>query len=243
MRIEGFVIHLARAEQRRPQVEKLRQMLPMPVHVVDAVDGQKLTQAEIDAVYGRKLHRPHYPFDLRAGEVGCFLSHRNAWREIVRRNLDAGLIVEDDVEVDAGLLQRILDLYAGTFEPSDYLRFPQKLNEKGEAVASAGGITILEPVVPGLGMVLQLVGRDAAAALLAETERFDRPVDTTIQLRRNGLRLLSSRPACVCEISARIGGSVIQKKGKGFAEIISREVRRAIYRAKMRLTVRSGASG
>ena len=237
MRVEGFVIHLARAEQRQPQVEKLRRDLTMPVHVVDAVDGSNLTQEQIDVVYGRKLHRPRYPFDLRVGEVGCFLSHRDAWREIVRRDLDAGLIVEDDVEVDVGLLQQILDLHAGVFDPSDYLRLPRKSNEKGEAIAGAGNITIFEPVVPGVGMQMQLVGRDAAAALLAETERFDRPVDTTLQLRRNDIRLLSSRPVCISEISARIGGSVIQKKSKGLREIISREVKRALYRAKVRRSV------
>jgi hypothetical protein len=31
------------------------------------------------------LHRPRYPFALRAAEIGCFLSHRRAWREILDR--------------------------------------------------------------------------------------------------------------------------------------------------------------
>ncbi|KQZ87137.1 glycosyl transferase [Mesorhizobium sp. Root157] len=242
MQIEAFIIHLARATQRRTQVERLRESLPMPSHVVDAVDGQTLGDDEIAAVYRRHLHRPRYPFELRTGEIGCFLSHRKAWREIVERGLDAGLIIEDDVEVDIATVRRLIDAASGRFHAGDYIRFPQKLNETGRVVASGDGVSIIEPKQVGLGMVMQLVGRDAAAMLLEITERFDRPVDTTIQLRPSPrMRILSSTPVCVREISAAMGGSTIQKKAKPLTEIVSREVKRACYRLKLK--ARSQASG
>lgn len=236
MRIEAFIIHLARATQRRAHVESLRQtLLPIPSHIVDAVDGQLLSDGEIAAVYRRHLQRPHYPFDLRIGEIGCFLSHRKAWREIVERGLDAGLIVEDDVEVDIDAVRRLIDTGSAEFKAGDYLRFPQKLNESGHVVASRNGVSVIEPKRVGLGMVMQLVGRDAAAVLLDATERFDRPVDTTLQLRPClKMRILSSTPVCVREISAAMGGSTIQKKAKSPAEIVSREVKRAWYRLQLK---------
>jgi GR25 family glycosyltransferase involved in LPS biosynthesis len=235
MRIEAFIIHLARATQRRPQVEALRAALPMPSHIVDAVDGQLLGDAEIGEVYKRHLHRPRYPFELRRGEIGCFLSHRKAWREIVERGLDAGLIVEDDVEVDTAGLGRLLEANLGCFDAADYLRFPQKLNETGRIAVTGGGVTIIEPRQVGLGMVMQLVGREAAAILLDATERFDRPVDTTIQLKPSRkLRILSSTPVCVREVSETMGGSTIQKKAKPMKEIVAREIKRALYRLKLK---------
>lgn len=238
MRVEAFIIHLARAEKRRPQVEKLRRDLPVPAHVIDAVDGNALSAAEIEQVYQRHLFKPRYPFALRPGEIGCFLSHRRAWQAIVDRGLDAGLIVEDDVEVDVGTLERLFGLHRGVFAARDYLRFPHKANEAGQIVAESEDATLFKPAVPGLGMVMQLVGREAASALLAQTERFDRPVDTAIQLGCNGIRLLSSRPLCVREISAQMGGTVIQGKQKSLGESVTREVKRAIYRARMRRAVK-----
>ena len=31
--------------------------------------------------------------------IGCFLSHRKAWKKIVEQKLDAGLILEDDIRI------------------------------------------------------------------------------------------------------------------------------------------------
>ena len=48
----------------------------------------------------RQLFDPPYPFQLRIGEIGCFLSHRQIWAEIVRRGLPAAFIIEDDAGLD-----------------------------------------------------------------------------------------------------------------------------------------------
>ncbi len=69
MNAEAFIIHLQRAEGRRPQVEALKATLPLTVNVIDAVDGLKLSESDIDAVYRRIFHRPRYPFELRAADV------------------------------------------------------------------------------------------------------------------------------------------------------------------------------
>jgi GR25 family glycosyltransferase involved in LPS biosynthesis len=238
MRIEGFVIHLARAVQRRPQVETLRGALPMPVHIVDAVDGRAMTPAETAAVCRPRLYRPRYPFALGAGEIGCFLSHRKAWREIVERGLDAGLIVEDDVAVDTETFSRLLELVRTVAGPGDFIRFPQKLRgETGPVIASGdGGLSIIEPATPAFGMVMQIVGRDAAARLLELTETFDRPVDAVLQMRwLHGLRILSARPTVTTEISRELGGTLAQSSRKSLYGTLAREIRRPLYRGAVRL--------
>ena len=238
MRIEGFVIHLARAEQRRPQVETLRGSLPMPVHVIDAVDGRAMTPDQIAAVCQPALHWPRYPFALGAGEIGCFLSHRKAWREIVERDIVAGLIVEDDVAVDIGGFTRIMELVSAVAGPADFVRFPQKL--RGETGAEVGsgqeGCSLIEPATPAFGMVMQLVGREAARKLLDATEVFDRPVDAVLQMRwLHGVRILSARPLVTTEISRDLGGTLAQSGRRGILETIGREIRRPLYRGAVRL--------
>jgi GR25 family glycosyltransferase involved in LPS biosynthesis len=238
MRIEGFVIHLARAERRRPQVEALRDALPMPVHVVEAVDGRAMTPDEIASVYRPRLYRPRYPFALGAGEIGCFLSHRKAWREIVARDLDAGLIVEDDVAVDAERLRRLLDLVGQVAGPADFVRFPQK--ERGEAGPVVGrgesGSLLIEPVTPAFGTVMQIVGRDAAARLLDLTETFDRPVDVLLQMRwLHRIRIQSARPLVTAEISRELGGTLVQARRHSLSATMKREIQRPLYRGTVRL--------
>lgn len=244
MRVEGFVIHLARATQRRPQVEYLRARLPMPVHVVDAVDGRAMTPAEIDAVRRPALYRPHYPFALGAGEVGCFLSHRKAWREIIERDLDAGLVIEDDVAVNVDGFMRVMNVVQEIAGPADFVRFPRRLRgENGPTVGRGeGNCVVIEPRTPAFGMQMQLVGRDSARKLLAATEVFDRPVDAILQMRwLHGSRILSTRPLVIREIAQDLGGTLVQAGRRGLIETIVREVRRPLYRGSVRLRNRLGA--
>lgn len=237
MRIEGFVIHLARAEQRRPQVERLRTLLPVPVHIIDAIDGSKMTAAEIASVYRQNLYRPKYPFQLGVGEVGCFLSHRRAWQNIVDRGLDAGIVVEDDVTFEAEKVGRILELATSMMDPADFVRIPQKIRgERGPTVTSGDQYGMMVPRTPAFGMVMQVVGCRAAERLLKLTECFDRPVDAIIQMRwLHGLRILSARPAIISEISHDLGGTIAQSNRGLLRDTLSREVRRPIYRGSVRM--------
>jgi GR25 family glycosyltransferase involved in LPS biosynthesis len=237
IRAEAFIIHLGRAEARKPQVDRLTATLPLPVNVVDAVDGLALGDREIEAVYRRHLHRPRYPFALRKAEIGCFLSHRKGWQAIIDRGLDAGLIVEDDIEPDEKLFGPALKLALETIRPGDYIRFPYRSHtDSGAEVAKTGDVTLVEPAHVGLGMQVQLVGRQAAAELLKATETFDRPVDTTIQMRWLAkIRILAARPVSIRQIGHLLGGTVVQKKSKPLSEVLSREVKRAWYRLALRI--------
>ena len=229
MKIAAFVIHLERATQRRPLVDRLRASLPMDVEVIDAVDGSRLGEAEIASVYRRNLHRPPYPFRLSASEVACFLSHRKVWQRIAGSDLDAALIVEDDVEVDWAKLRPVLEAYAPRMTRDDYLRLPRKVRERGPDLEGTGGL-VIRPRMLGLGMQLQLVAPGAAARLLETTRQFDRPVDTLLQLQRlhPGVRFLCSRDVLAREIA--VGGSLVQKKRKSLADLVSREAGRPLYR-------------
>ncbi|MEN5275891.1 glycosyltransferase family 25 protein [Brucella sp. TWI432] len=233
MNIKALIIHLARATDRRPQVEKLIQQLHVKAEIIDAVDSRTLSDAEIKRVYRRKLHAPRYPFELSKNEIACFLSHRKAWQAIVDQKLDAGFIIEDDIEL-TDVFHAAFHAVTNHFEPGSFVRFTFRDREQGREVFRNDQLRIIIPNPIGLGMVAQLVSFDAAKKLLAATQQFDRPVDTTVQMRWvTGLQPLAVIPGGVKEISAELGGTTIQHK-KSFKDKLAREILRPLYRMRVR---------
>lgn len=241
MGCKSFIIHLDRAVGRKPQVDRLRHALPEPTEVLAAVDGRALEEADIAAVYRRGLHRPHYPFELSRTEIACFLSHRRAWQAIVDQGLDAGLVVEDDAAIDAAAFDEVFAAALDGLDPNELVRFPHRERyEPGPLVRSRGAARLFEPRLPALGMVLQLVGREAARRLLDASRVFDRPVDSLVQMQwLHGARVLTARPIVVREICGELGGSVIHAPRSGLLDKVTHEfhrplIRLAVHRANER---------
>lgn len=228
--LHGFVIHLRRAVRRQAQVAWIQGHAPVAVTVVDAADGDQLS-AEQSSRCVPGLHQPAYPFGLIPGEIGAFHSHRECWRRILDGGHDAGLILEDDLTFEPGLFARAVRLAAATGGVDAYVRFPVRPRESSSVVVGRDGeIAVIRPEVIGLGAVGQLVGREAARRLLEATERFDRPIDTFLQMRwAHRTEVLSVWPSSLKEISSDLGGSLIQKQIPFMAKL-RREYGRFCYR-------------
>ena len=233
---KAFILHLRRAVQRQEQVEKLRAALPGASEIIDAVDGAALSQSEVDQVYSRFLHRPRFSFALNRAEIGVFLSHRAAWRKIIEQNLDYAMIFEDDASIDAAAFARTCDLAAQTRPLWTYALAPApRTRVGGEGLAQAHGLSLLRPKVPPLRAIAQFVSRDAASRLLAASEKFDRPIDTFLQMSWvTGVELLAFSPSGVSDVSGAIGGTTIQRKNMALGEKLRHEIARPIYRAQVR---------
>jgi GR25 family glycosyltransferase involved in LPS biosynthesis len=232
----AFILHLERAAQRRPQVERLRAALPCASEIVAATDGKSLAQDDVDAVCVRQLHRPRFSFALNPAEIGAFLSHRAAWRRIVEEGLDYGLVFEDDAEIDAATFARTSDFARATRADWDYALAPApQTRVAGAILAQADGAALIRPNTPPLRAIAQFVSGAAARRLLAATEKFDRPIDTFLQMSWvTGVELLAIKPSGVRDVSGDIGGSTIQRKRMGLAEKIRHELVRPWYRAQVR---------
>lgn len=202
---------------------------PVGAEVLKAVDGREMTPAD-HLAFRARMHRPHYPFHLRDSEVATFLSHRKAWSRLVDDGLDAALVLEDDVDLGEEF-SAAFELARRTLQPDDIIRFPAWKRERpAEIVAREGKVRIFKPLVVGLGMQAQLVGRGAASKLLEQTKAFDRPVDSAVQMDWiTGVRTLTAMPSGLREVSGRLGGSLIGRR-KSMTETMHREVMRPIYR-------------
>ncbi len=250
MDVHVFVLHLVRASARRENAQALladaRDIVGTTGEIWPAVDGGAMSSSDLSACVGAELFAPAYPFALRAGEIGCTLSHRQIWAELQRREADAALILEDDAEIDPDMFGAALALARSHIGALGYIQFQTRAPRgPSHLVDSSGDCRLVVPQVAGLRTTGQLVGRDAAARLLARSDPFDRPVDTLIQSHwHTGLRPAMIYPSGLADIGEDLDGSTIQQggKGKGWAEKLWREVARARYRAGVgRLSRRSPA--
>ncbi len=236
MRVGGYVIHLARAVERRAIVDHLTATFPFRCHVLDAVDGRALDDvALMRQVSTAPLFDPPYPFPLGKGEIACFLSHRLAWARIVESGDDFGFVAEDDLGLSSAF-RAALDLALRHATVADYVSFQTRpLRGAADTLAEDGAVRLVRPVLPPLRTSAQLVGRDAAARLLAASERFDRPVDCLLQMVwLTGQRMLVVEPSGVSDLTTLIGGSTAQSKRRKSAwEEAVRTVRRMLYRRRI----------
>jgi GR25 family glycosyltransferase involved in LPS biosynthesis len=229
-RVEAFVISLPRAKERHAQVAKLQRDCPLTCHVIEAVDGSQLSDQEVACVYKKNIHRPQYPFELQRGEIGAFLSHRKAWAAIVERNLDAGLILEDDIELEVPGFANSFQLAIENLTLQSYIQFRVFWGEQHPRKPASMSPTSIVP----LGATSQLVGREAARRLLKCTEQFDRPIDTFVQMKwLSQIETHVVSPSYVAEISRNLGGTTVRQKSRSLLSRLHRNLMRPVYRAKL----------
>jgi GR25 family glycosyltransferase involved in LPS biosynthesis len=228
--IKTFVIHLGRAKGRRARVDKLLKGTPYSARILDAVDGALIPEAERNAVISvEPLFQPAYPFAIGPGEYGCFQSHRVAWQAILDEDLDAALILEDDVALTPTFADAVAlaQEHVGTF---GYIQFQVRSVDESAVVSQFGGARIVQPRVTPLRTSAQLVSCTAARSLLAMTETIDRPVDTFLQSHwRTGLHLTCVVPSGVEDRTQETGGSTISSQ-RSIWDKVKREYLRGRYR-------------
>lgn len=232
--IRAYILHMARSTARAPLVAALRDGLPA-AQVVEAVDGRALSDAARAACAPGPLLEPRYPFALLPSEIGCFLSHRRAWEALVASDAALAYVAEDDVTLGAGFgaARALAEAHA---TPASLIRFPMAARETPQRhIAEARGARLFRPRTIGLTAALYLLGRDAAQVLLTGSARFDRPVDTWLQMRwETGVDSLTLWPSGIASAAPAHGGSTIQAaKPAGLAKL-RREWQRARYRAAIK---------
>ncbi len=232
--MQSFIIHMPSSIARRPNAERLLQILP-DARLVDAVDGRDpVHSAGVPVLQGIHLSPP-YPFGLLAGEIGCFLSHRKCWQSIADGTDDYALVAEDDLALDPDRWRDVMTLIEAHATAQSFIRLPAKNRERALTVQGhSGPARLFLPRVIGLQTICQVVGREAARRLLTASGIIDRPVDSFLQMHWvTGQRIQTILPNGVTERTAETGGSTIQIKPRTSGKLM-RELRRAMYRAQVR---------
>ncbi|WP_120500671.1 glycosyltransferase family 25 protein [Roseovarius sp. EL26] len=235
MQLHAFVLHLARAEKRRANAHEVLNNCGVEGEIWDAVDGAKLSEAEITEAYRPNQFEPSYPFGLKTGEVGCFLSHRSIWQAIVDRDLDAGVVFEDDASLDPDVFGKALALAQKYSDHFGYIQFQTRpIKGHEDVLETDGDLCLSVPRVSPVRATAQLITHAAAKRLVKKAQVFDRPIDTYVQSHWfTGQPVAVIYPSGVAAISERLDGSTIQGGKYSVPERLKREVSRTVYRRKI----------
>lgn len=244
MQVHAFVLHLVRAEARRGNALDLLETCGLPGEIWPAVDGAAMSSTDLAATVGSQLFEPAYPFPLKTGEIGCFLSHRQIWAELQMREADAALIIEDDAAIDPDAFDDAVDLAQAHIGTLGYIQFQTRPPRgRSHLVDTGGDCRLVVPELGGLRTTAQMVSKAAAAHLLRLSDPFDRPVDTFVQSHwHTGLRPAMIHPSGISDIADRLDGSTIQAGPKPLMERLSREMHRSVYRAGVARLSRNSAA-
>ncbi|MCC5779218.1 glycosyltransferase family 25 protein [Nitratireductor sp. B36] len=173
--MKTLVINLERETARLAHMRKVFGEQGLDFTVVKAVDAKLLSPEDLKA--GR-TGKPRF-YELGAGEIACFLSHRKCW-EIAAQSEDAYTIIcEDDIFLGENASAIFGD---ASWIPADagVVRLeacrPKTLIAKA-AVSTVAGRKVHPLRLAHAGSGAYVVSRDAAVRLLRETTEFCDPLD------------------------------------------------------------------
>ena len=90
-----LVVNMKRSSDRWKAIKEQLDQLQISARRIDAVDGKSLPDKEVKQL----TSSVHYSMgrELERGEIGCFLSHRKCWQELVDSGEKYALVMEDDL--------------------------------------------------------------------------------------------------------------------------------------------------
>ena len=194
----SYVINLAANTVRMGNASAQLESQGIPFQRIDAVNGWALSQAEVNRVYDVSANSSRARHDLVPAEIGCYLSHIEAWRTIADGDAPGGFIFEDDFEGDETLASVLVALCQDNGSDWDMVKL-FTFDPTAKTVAE-------RDLTPGLRLVVPfrvptcLIGygltRAAARQLVDRSVPFFRPVDEDQKyFWETGLRVALILPA------------------------------------------------
>jgi glycosyl transferase family 25 len=174
--------------------------------------------------YDHRTRMRNLGYPMRAGEVGCFLAHRDTW-EAAAAHDGCTLVLEDDAYVDPVRVREIVAaaaFLAGRNMAARLISQPRPTFRIWRELC--GDMNLAYPTRPGNLAVGYLLSQESARALLRHADSFWCPVDDYMNLEYvHGCPMLHFEP----EIAEhRDGGiSLIGKRTKPPVSLVTRLVR------------------
>lgn len=219
-------ISLPEQTERRQFMAKQFARLALDFRFLDAIKPD--IETGWPACYERKLRLRIHGFDLTRGEIGCYLSHRQAWQNFLASDAPYLCVLEDDVELQAGFCEGLIALCNGADE-WDVVRLYAVFKREGAALKTlSSGQKLLDYLDQPRGTQGYLLTRDAAAQLLRYTARMIHPIDDALDRTwEHGLRLFGVRPYLVLEQQQHASSIGSRKRPKlGLLDKLMRELYR-----------------
>lgn len=197
-----FVINLDRSTDRLAHVSRQLTAQGVDFERIAAADGNAASEAAYQAFMAARPRSPGLTW--RRGQMGCFLSHVDAWTRIAAGSAARAMVLEDDIRLSPELGRYVR---ADDWIPdgADIVRIETtgqwlKLSDR----TRAGDRQVAGVRSPAWATGGYVIARDAAVRLLASDPRSHMPVDafmfdTTRSEAARGLTTLQLLPALVTQ--------------------------------------------
>lgn len=173
--LQVVLINLDRSVQRRQAMEARLEHIGLAYTRLPAVDGSAqwgeiLSQVDIEA-FERNVGR-----DILRGEVGCYLSHLKAWRQLLESQDETLLVLEDDVVFGEDFVGA-LELALAHRDAWDLLKLNKIRAQQPVCQRKLGRYSLNAYIGTATGMGAYLIQRHAVQHLLPAMLPIRRPID------------------------------------------------------------------
>ncbi|MGZ2747050.1 glycosyltransferase family 25 protein [Burkholderia stagnalis] len=199
-------ISLKRATERRKSMIAQMQQHDVDGRFFDAVE----IQGSVEDVpgYNAAARKFFYGTPLTKGQIGCYLSHREVWKQLVASRDEAWCVMEDDIILLPGFKAATEELDAHR-DAWDIVRLYGIFeNPQVEFASLPSGTKMMWMDVHPLGTQCYVITRKAAQRMLESTEKIQYPIDDAIDKNwKHKLRLYITSPEFVADgdFSSMIG--------------------------------------
>ena len=225
--IPVFVINLEEEQKKRKRTEEMLKRLGIQYAIVEAIDGRKLNENELEQVYSPQRAVEVFRRELSRGEVGCALSHLSIYRRMVEEGLEKAVILEDDAVVcdDFPTILKYLDEVSPQCEclllgyDADIVREIFLYTSFWGSRKFFGKYRLKRFVKVAFGTYGYMITLQGARKLLAQIETIDKPIDHYT----GGLELLDLyglSPRCVMVPRQEIENSSIVKERNELKKVL-----------------------
>jgi len=201
MNYKIFVINLDHREDKFSSVVEQLNKFQLPCERISAVNGKDLTNSEISDIYDSDKNEKFYPKILSSGEIGCYLSHIKAWKEIINQELDYAVILEDDCKIEEHFQN--FNKYIEKLQNWDYIKIAgnrgAKKIKRSEALCREASIVYYNKIPAST--VGQIISYSGAQKLLENSKSIFRPVDIDIKhYWEKGINVIGIEPKLIDNI-------------------------------------------
>jgi len=237
----SYVINLRDNTGRLARVSAILNDQNIPFQRIEAVNGWKMTAEEIIRVYDARRNARDGFQPLIPAEIGCYLSHIEAWRQIAQGDAPGGFIFEDDFAATpdlAAVMQAVSLDKSGEWDMVKLFTLDPSVPLAGERDLRVGTRIGIPYRVPTCLMAYG-VTKAAAQQLLANAVPFFRPVDEDQKfVWETGLRVALTLPPPVIlgdqeTVTGTIGAARRKSRGAGLPRLF----RKMIYALRYRMAL------
>lgn len=101
-----FIINLEQDIKKREKITAFCESFGLDYEIIPAVYGKALSKDEIKQnTYPKNEQLKLFKRELGLGEIGCAISHRKCYEEIIKRDLKEAIILEDDAVFNEELIE------------------------------------------------------------------------------------------------------------------------------------------